>query len=206
MSLRIVTPPATEPLSIADVEAHCRIDSDNTEPAPGKATATLSGVAGNVDNGAHRYACTFVTADGETEGGVVSDAVTISDNTVSGRVNLTAIPLGGAAVTSRKIYRTAAGGSAYMLLATLADNTTTTYGDNIADSSLGAGMPTSNTTSDPLLTQMIVAAREMCEEFLRRALITQTWKMTLDRFPADGWCTRRGLGGLGSQQRSPGRS
>src|SRR5262249_42315303 len=41
-------------------------------------------------------------------------------------------------VTQRKIYRTKVGGSSYFLLTTLADNTSTTYTDNIADASLGA--------------------------------------------------------------------
>lgn len=185
MSLRVVTPPATEPLTIAEVEAHCRIDSSNKELPPGALTCALAGSAGNVDNGAHRYACTFVTADGETEGGTVSSAVTIADKTVNGQVALSAIPLGGAAVTSRKLYRTAAGGSTYLLLMTIANNTATTYTDNTADSSLGVGMPTTNTTADPLLTRWARSAREMCEEVLRRPLITQTWKLTLDQFP--GW-------------------
>ena len=39
-------------------------------------------------------------------------------------------------VIARKIYRTKAGGSTYWLLATIADNTTTTYTDTAADASL----------------------------------------------------------------------
>jgi hypothetical protein len=60
-------------------------------------------------------------------------------------VPLTAIPVGPANVTSRKLYRTAAGGAQLKLLATLADNTTTIYSDSIADGSLGATIPVSNT-------------------------------------------------------------
>jgi hypothetical protein len=47
-------------------------------------------------------------------------------------------------VTSRKIYRTAGGGSSYLLLATLSDNVTTTYIDIVDDASLGAVGPTLN--------------------------------------------------------------
>lgn len=183
--LVVVTPPATEPVTIAEVLAHCRIDDTNQENAPSAPSAALASpvAPGNVDNGAHRYLCTYVTADGETQAGVVSSAVAVADKTVNGQVALTNIPLGGASVTSRKIYRTAADGSTYMLLATIADNTTTTYTDNIADSALGAGAPTTNTTGDPMLNMLITAARQHAETHLKRALITQTMDLHLDRFP-----------------------
>jgi hypothetical protein len=61
-------------------------------------------------------------------------------------VNLAAIPIGGTGVTSRGIYRTAAGGSQLKLVDTLADNTTTTYSDTTADGSLGADVPTGDTS------------------------------------------------------------
>jgi uncharacterized phiE125 gp8 family phage protein len=161
----------------------CRIDSSNQEPAPGAITVALGSGAGNVDNGAHRYLCTFVTSDGETEAGTISSAVTVADKTVNGKVSLSAIPLGGSLVTSRKIYRTTAGGSTYLLLATIADNTTTAYTDNIADSSLGAEAPSTNTTGDPYLTMLIKSARMHAEQVLNRYLITQTVDAYFDEFP-----------------------
>jgi len=186
MKYVVSTAPTSEPLTVAEVKKHCRIDAGDAEPAPGALTAALAGAgAGNVDNGAHRYRVTFVTSDGETEGGTVSAAVTVADKTVNGKVSLSAIPLGGADVTSRKIYRTAAGGSTYLLLATLADNTTTTYTDNTADSSLGAGAPTTNTTLDPLIVRMIQSARELCEHETGRALMPQTLTGYLDCFPCE---------------------
>jgi hypothetical protein len=48
-------------------------------------------------------------------------------------------------VTSRKVYRTVAGGSQLKLLTTIADNVTTTFVDSIADGALGANAPTVNT-------------------------------------------------------------
>lgn len=185
MNLVVYTAPATEPLTLDEVKQFCRIDGTNAEPAPTAPTAALASpaAAGNVDDGAHRYLVTFVTADGETEAGVPSSAVTVADKSVNGRVALTAIPVGGAAVTSRKLYRTAAGGSTYLLLATIADNTTTSYTDNIADSALGAGAPATNTTGDPLLNLLIKAARQAAELELRRYLVTQTVDAYLDAFP-----------------------
>lgn len=183
--LVVVTQPATEPVSVQEAATHCRLDESNQEPAPTALTCALAAtpVAGNVDNGAHRYAVTFVTADGETQAGTVSASVTVADKTVNGQVALTAIPIGGAAVTSRKIYRTAAGGSTYLLLATIANNTATTYTDNIADSALGVGAPSTNTTGDPLLSMLIQAARQHAETHLKRAIITQTVELHLDAFP-----------------------
>lgn len=117
--------------------------------APGAVTAALAGDgAGNVDNGAHLYKVTFVTADGETEAGTASETVTVADKTTDGKVSLTGIPLGPSGTTARKIYRTEAGLSTYKLLATLSDNTTEIYTDNTADSSLGATAPSTNTTGN----------------------------------------------------------
>jgi uncharacterized phiE125 gp8 family phage protein len=181
----ISTAPTIEPFTVADVVDHLRLDESNYELPPSAVTAALASPAapGNVDNGAHRYLATFVTADGETQAGTASAAVTVADKTVNGQVMLTAIPLGGAQVTSRKLYRTLAGGSTYYLLATIANNTATTYTDNIADASLGAEAPSTNTTLDQLLARFIRTARQMAETATRRALITQTLDLYLDSFP-----------------------
>lgn len=185
-ALVVYSAPATEPVTVAEVMAHARIDADNQEPAPGVLTCALAGSgAGNVENGAHRYVVTFVTASGETQAGDISAAVTVADKTINGKVYLSAIPIGGSLVTSRKIYRTVAAGSTYLLLATLADNTTTTYTDNTADASLGAEAPSTNTTGDPILNIMIAAARQHAETLLKRYLITQTIDLYLDCF--DDW-------------------
>src|ERR1051326_377977 len=118
--------------------------------APGAATVALAGAgAGSVDNGAHSYKVTFVTATGETDAGTASAQVTVADKTVNGKIALSAIPIGNSNVTSRKIYRTVAGDTgSYLLVGTISDNTTTTFTDNIADSSLGAQIPSTNSTLD----------------------------------------------------------
>ncbi len=185
MTIVVQTPPAIEPVTIAEVITRCRIDSSNQEFAPSAPTVALAdpAAAGNVDNGVHRYRLTFVTADGETDGGEISGAVTVADSSVNGQVALSNIELGASNVTSRKIYRTTAGGSDYLLLATIADNSTTTYTDNIDDSSLGAAAPTTNTTTDPLLNDLIATAREQAELELGRYLITQTLEKYYDSFP-----------------------
>jgi uncharacterized phiE125 gp8 family phage protein len=172
-----VTPPAQEPLSVADLKTHLRVDASTTEPAPasGPSVALASpAAAGNLSAGAYRYKVTFVTADGETEAGPASSAVTVANAAVNGQVALTGIALGGAQVTARKVYRTVANGSSYLLLTTISNNTATTYTDNIADASLGAGAPAANTTGDPELRSLIRRARAKVETDTGLCLITQT--------------------------------
>jgi len=193
MALSLVTAPTVEPLTLAEVRTHLHLDGQNAEPAPTAATVALVVAAGNVTAGAHRYLVTFVTADGETEAGAVSAAVTTILAT-HGQVAVSAIPIGGSGVTQRKLYRTAAGGSTYLLLTTLTNNTATTYTDNIADGSLGAQAPTTNTTADPELVSWISTARQYAETFTHRSLITQTWDLKLDGFPSgDIWLPRAPL-------------
>lgn len=186
MGLVLITAPTLEPLTAYEAKRHLRLDTTTAEPVPPAPTVALAGAgAGNVNNGVHRYRVTFVTADGETDGGDISAAVTVADSSTNGRVSITGIPIGGGRVTQRKIYRTVAGGSTYLLLTTIADNTTTTYQDNTADASLGAQVPTSNATEDPEVLSFVAAARLVVEEETGRALVTQTWEYTLDKFPFD---------------------
>jgi uncharacterized phiE125 gp8 family phage protein len=184
MALTLITAATLLPVSIAECKRQLILGTTAGEPVPIAPAVALSAVAGNVTAGAHRYLVTFVTADGETAAGDASAAVTTILAT-HGQVSISAIPLGGAAVTSRKIYRTAAGGSTYLLLTTLANNTATTYTDNIADGSLGAQAPTTNTTVDPELTDWIKGATERAELHTQRSLLTQTWDLVMDRFPEE---------------------
>ncbi len=121
--------------------------------APGSAPTLAAAAGAGLGIGAYQYAVTLVTASGETIPGPVAGVTTTSGNQ---QVNLSSIPLGptpaplsgtSASVTvlSRRLYRTIAGGNGLLLLATLADNTTTSYLDSAADSALGAAAPTVNT-------------------------------------------------------------
>lgn len=117
---------------------------DGTIPNPGVATppTAAQGSATGL-TGAYDYAVSFVTADGETLASIYSNLV----NVTNFKINLTSIPLGGTGTTSRRIYRRKAG--VYQgLVATIADNTTTTYTDSVADGSITSrDLPLTDTTN-----------------------------------------------------------
>lgn len=101
---------------------------------------SVTASAGNLSNGDYYYRVAFGTADGEMS--APSPASTVATtSTGNQQVALTSIPTGAAGVTKRFIYRTKVDGSEYYLLATINDNTTTTYNDNIADTALVDLMP-----------------------------------------------------------------
>jgi len=102
-------------------------------------TGTFKLLATIADNSTTTY--TDTTANASLGADVPS-----SNTATANQVDLTAIPIGGATVTQRKLYRTVAAGSTLKLLATVADNTTTTYADSTADASLGADAPSSDTS------------------------------------------------------------
>ena len=70
-----------------------------------------------------------------------------TNGTGTNQINVTNIPIGGAAVTQRRLYRTAVTATAqFRLLATIANNTATTYLDVLPDGSLGANAPSNDTS------------------------------------------------------------
>jgi len=185
--LSLVTGPATEPVTVAEARRQLLLNSSEGEPVPPAPTAVLAAAGvGLVDDGIHKYLWTFVTADGETSAGDISAPVTVADKSSDGKVAVS-VPIGGSACTSRKGYRTSAGGAVFGLFVTVADNTTITTTDNIADSALGAAPPTTNTTADPEITRWLSSCRLRAERVSRRALITQVWNLVLDVFPSCGY-------------------
>jgi len=113
-------------------------ESDNVTWELGGCKAILGAAGGSLDaNADYYYAITY--DDDAANMGAISN--TVSTDATNLRIELSEIPLGPVGTTNRKIYRTEGNGSALKLLATLADNTTTTYSDNIADGSLTTAYP-----------------------------------------------------------------
>lgn len=125
---------------------------------------------GNLTNGVYSYCITWIDADGETLAGVISADVTVDASHKQVTVTLPAAPYG---VTGMRIYRTAAGGTTYGLVATVAA-TATSYTDNIADASLGAAPPEENTT----------LTRPVLPTFVSRTLNSMRASFTVSRTAA----------------------
>lgn len=117
------------------------------DPTTGPTAALVATGTGNVDAGQHVYAANFVTSSAKHTLTFGSSSVTTDGS--HKQVSLSGIPVSSsAAVIRRDIYRSKAGTTTPLYyLASINDNTTTTYTDNIADSSLGPIAPTTNTTT-----------------------------------------------------------
>lgn len=110
-----------------------------TAPDALNADAPTSG--GAVTAGTHQYKVTFVYSNGqESLASIASNQITTGSPNFT--VPLTNIAIGNSLVVARNIYRTTAGGSTYLFLAQIADNTTTIYSDIIADEALTTNEPT----------------------------------------------------------------
>jgi len=84
---------------------------------------------------------TFGATTGHTSGDYWAFTCTLLAASPVGQVvNLTSIPVSSdSQVTGRKIYRTTLGGTRFYWLATIYDNTSTTYTDNVSDTALALG-------------------------------------------------------------------
>jgi len=134
-----------EPVGENDGDDYLQMALDLPVSAPGQCNAALhTGIA--LEIGYYEYAITFVTANGETLAGTKRSITTTSGNQ---KVDLSSIPVGPSGVTKRRVYRTAVGGGALKFVAEIANNTATTYLDEIPDASLGAAPPTLNTSGSP---------------------------------------------------------
>lgn len=107
--------------------------------APASVPTLALTTGSTLGTGDYKYVVTFVSPDGES---LPSSSATITTTSGNQAVNLTVIPTGATGTTARKIYRTTVGGSAFLLLTTINDNTTTVFSDTVADGSLGVAVPT----------------------------------------------------------------
>lgn len=109
------------------------------------ACTAAQGAAGNVNVGLHSWKVTFVhSGGGESLPNLSSNVLDVTSS--AKQVDLTSIPLGPTGTVSRKIYRRVSGDTGnWLFVGTIANNTATTFTDNIADGGLGVQAPTSTT-------------------------------------------------------------
>lgn len=104
--------------------------------APMSTFAVAAGAAGNL-NGDYIYRVTFANSTDGTRSNPNNTDVTIT--VTNQKVDLSGIPTSSdTQVDSREIWRTVAGQSDLFLVATISDNVTTTFEDNVADEDLQA--------------------------------------------------------------------
>ena len=107
------------------------IGSGSTLAAPASAPSGAISGAGALSAGNYLYKISYLTPYGETVPGPASSAIAATLNSC---ISLESIPVAVGA-SGRRIYRTAAGGTTYALVATLDNNTQTSYIDGLADGS-----------------------------------------------------------------------
>lgn len=114
----------------------------------------VTGTGSGVLTGSYQYAVTFATVDGS--GNVLGECLPTPVGSVSlsaQQASVASIPVSGSpACNARRIYRTVAGGSQLKFLHMISDNTTTTYTDNAADGTLGANVPTKDTSDQSVFS------------------------------------------------------
>jgi hypothetical protein len=97
-----------------------------------------------------------------------------------GAVTVANLPISNAAtVTTRKLYRTPANGSALKLLATVANNTDTAYLDTVADAALGAAPPATDTSGIRDEGQVVAGSTAL--------VVSSTAPFAADVAGAGGW-------------------
>ncbi|MFC1858440.1 hypothetical protein ACFL9U_10530, partial [Thermodesulfobacteriota bacterium] len=116
---------------------------------PDETKAEKSG-GGRLSDGGYNYRITFLANDGVESNPLFN--IEVAGVTLNGKVTLTNIPRGPASTVARRIYRRGPGAGNFSLVATLTDNTTTTYVD-----ALGAAIDFTNLPDVPHLTRVYVA-------------------------------------------------
>lgn len=161
-----------EAVRLAFTAPHTLTEAPNTvtaSTAPGAALASPA-VPGNITNGLHTWAYTIVTAHGETTPSPTATA-TVANNTVNGQVTVTLPSVLDQGGTNIRIWRTVAGGAGNLkLVGALGTGAGGTFTDNLADGSLGADAPVTNTAGGG---NTVLAGHEEALTVLAGAMILQ---------------------------------
>lgn len=123
--------------------------------SPTGATVDNATAGGSMTVGTYSYKVTFYnsTIGQESNPSPVSGGVTLTAG--NQQVSLTSIPVSSdTQVNRRRLYRTTVNGGIWLYLGEITDNTTTTYTDNIPDSSLGIAIEETGNGVPPALHKL----------------------------------------------------
>jgi hypothetical protein len=108
--------------------------------APSSApSASMTNDSANLSIGTYQYIYTYANLSGAES--PPSPTLSVTTTSSTRQVNLSGISTGPAGTTKRNIYRTLVGDSKFLFLGYLNNNTSTTFTDNIPDSSLNSFYP-----------------------------------------------------------------
>lgn len=184
-NLTLVTGPTVEPLTVQEAKDYLRLSSTTTADnittyqsiTPGShGVIAAFGLAGTSVNVYGKTTLVNLNAGACGTGGSVAAKIQESENgsTWTDYASFTTVTVTNDNAVQETQYT---GGKTYIrVVATVAVAACEFSADVVAE---GPG-----STDDTYLQLLITTAREYCEDFQRRAYITQTWKMTLDRFPS----------------------
>lgn len=123
-----------------------------TAPTSGSGDPTGAAGAAGVLTGTYKLVYTYVNDQGhESNPSDPSAGVTVTAK----KIDWSGIDVGPTGTSARKLYRTVANGEIYLHVATISDNTTTTYTDNIPDTELGPEVETNHTTPPATIRQIV---------------------------------------------------